>query len=722
MLQQQVFPLASAFPTPGERVLERERRSSAGGVLLTTFLYILFLFTPGALSGLAVALGRNYGLSTYRFFVSWLFFWVTGLLTLDPFIVRYKTQLSDLVNHWKKVFSCTKTCLNVSFEHGFLYWAMLWSLSYAFVFVEAILTLFWGLEPAIEITTFAFGACLLIYLVVWIGRIVRNHSHLVLSNQPQQLNQIDHARFVQINSAPPTPSHSANPTYSQSNSDQTTVNPNNNNNNNNGVVVRLPQEPRLNLNPEIHLGANARLDLTTHLQRNNQQMTISGNVVTVEPLELDRGYKCYRCFIWTLLTLLGGFVLAIVVNGSFGLFQLDEWIEYVTMATVVGGVLILVFIFGRRFSDPTYLQFFMILSTFFPTLYGSWLLRIYLDYQRQLGITNQQQSSTSAAATVIMLLHLAVSELYLLAMGSIVRHFSAPYLYVRFMMVPQLTAYVLELVIFGFTPWSAQYLLVLLFSSVHNILSSTTTYGDIKDWLRDKLCPVDPRTTELQRRRTAEKRLFEQLLSVRYNMALFAQDTIADIWSFVVVLTMLSVVYGFGVPVEEVMPSFTLQPISLRLAVLVVARILSWLCSQIIFRYKIDRESSLSSSDPTLAIRGKSLSERLDEFLADLNLSVFQTAELRSCYEEDAPELFAAPPTASDAAGMDAGCAVDPCKLTLRELMMMQIADRQWLLHPALLRKHFFYFHSIFYLLLFIVFQAASNQLPLRYAFFKPNS
>ena len=704
MLQRQVFPLASALPSPSERVLERERPK--GGVIVTIFLYIFFIFTPGALSGLAVALGRQYGLSTYRFFVSWLFFWVTGLLTLDPFIVRYRTQLSDLINHWKRVLPCTKTCLNVSFEHGFLYLAMLWSLSYAFVFVEAILALFWELEPAIEITTFLFGSCLVIYMVVWIGRIVRQHSHLVFSNQPQPLQPVDHSRFLQVHSAPATPSHGSG---------------GNNSSTNGSVLVRLPQEPQLNLNPDIQLNANAKLDLTTHLQRNQQQMTISGNTITIEPLEESGlSYRCYRALIWILLLLLGGFVLALIVNNSFELFVLDTWVQYGTMATVVGGVLILVFVFGKRFADPTYLQFFMILSTFFPTLYGSWLLKIYLDYQKQLGITNP--SSTSSAATVIMLLHLAISEIYLLLMGSIVRHFSGPYLYVRFMMLPQLMAYVFELVIFGFTPWSAQYLLVLLFSSVHGILSSTGSYGDAWRWLKERICPVDFRITELQRRRTAEKRLFEHLLELKYNMQRFAQDTVADIWSFGVVLTIIAVVYAFGVPIEEVMPSFILQPISLRIAVLVVARILSWLCGQMIFRYKLDRESKKSSDDPSLEVRGKNLSERLDEFLADLKLSVFQTAELRTSYEEDLPELFVAPPTSSDVAGRDAGCVVDPCKLTLRELILMQIADRQWLLDPSMIRKHMFYFHSIMYLMLFIVFQAASSNLPLRYAFFKPNN
>lgn len=709
MLQQHVFPIASGLPSPAERVLEREHRLTSGSVLITSFLYFVFLFTPGALAGLSVALGRSYGLPVYRFFVSWLFFWVTGLLTLDPFIVRYRTQLSDLINHWKRVLSCTRTCLNVSFEHGFLYFAMLWSLSYAFVFLEAIIALFWQLTSAIDITTFAFGACLVIYLVVWIGRIVRQHSHLIFSNQNNS-TPIDPTKFVEIHSNSSHHSSSSSPREGKVPGDD--------------LIVRLPHHPNLNLSPSVLVNGSARLDLTSHLQRNDQQMTISGNVVTVEPLDgSGSGYRCYRFMTWLLLSVVGTFVFILILRESFGWFAVDGWVQYATIGTIVVGVLILVFLFGRRYSDPTYLQFFMLLSTFFPTLYGSWLIQLYSLYLADQGTTSSSASAnTTSAATVIMLFHLAISELYMLLMHSIVRHFSGPYLYVRFMMLPQTMAYVFELVIFGFTPWSAQYLLVLLFSSAHNVMSSTGMYGDFWIWLKGHICPQDPRITEMMRQRSAEKRMFEQLLAIRYNMQLFAQDTIADIWSFGVVLTLVGVVYAFGVPVEEVMPSFTIQPITLRLAVLVIARTLSWLCGQLIFRYKLDREAHRYEQDPTLSARGKSLSERLDEFLADLGLSVFQTAELRTCYEEDMPELFVAPPTQT---GLplrisDPQCVTDPCRLSVQELMVMQIAERQWLLHPSLLRKHFAYFHAIMYLLLFIVFQAASNSLPLRYAFFKP--
>jgi hypothetical protein len=99
------------------------------------------------------------------------------------------------------------------------------------------------------------------------------------------------------------------------------------------------------------------------------------------------------------------------------------------------------------------------------------------------------------------------------------------------------------------------------------------------------------------------------------------------------------------------------------------------------------------------------LSARLDEYLESFGLSVMQTADLRTCYEEDMPELFITPNE----------------NLTLRELIVLQIAERQWLLHPALLRKHIVYFHAAIYLLLFIVLQSNTQtpSTPLRYAWLK---
>jgi hypothetical protein len=700
MLQDRVFPSAAGLPSPMERLQNRERYSA----VLASALYVLFLFMPGAIVGCSVALGQTYGLTVYRFFVSWLFFWVMGLLTLDPFVVRYKSQLGDLINHWPHLLMCTKTCLNVSFEHGLMYYGLLWSLSYLFVLLEAILSLFWSLSAAIEVTTFVSTVCLVLYLVFWTGRVVRRHSQLTYSNKP------------------PKP--------------QTTGDDSNGNVNGNGRFVRVPvrfmQEQKsvevmlarsatngmVDMEPDVQLTADARLDLADHAQRNGQQMTFAGNVLTVEPYDaLSVEYTFYRRIMWSLLVLLSGCILVLVLRSSFDLFPIDTWVEYVVITLFVVVVLLLVFFLGRKFADPTYLQFFLLLSVYFPYLYGSWLLQTYTTYATE-------------QATMIMILHLLLSTVYLTLISLVIRHFSAPYLYVRFLMLPQVMSYLFEYFIFGFTPWSVQYLLILIISSVHSILTSTGVYWDLWDVVAARLWPPDKTIAYNERRQHADMHMFEHMLSTRYSMQLFAQDTIADVWSMLTVFTLLAVLYGFHIPLQSVMPSFSMEPIVLRVAILLVARVLSWLCSQLIFRYKLERHApdpyattnGTTTTTTTVGQRYKPLAEWLDDFLDTFKLSAFRTAVLRSCYEEDMPELFVTADTDINNNNYNNYYPNQQPRLALREIIVMQIAERQWLLHPALLRKHFFYFQAAIYLVLFVVLQSTTGSLPLRYAWFKPSN
>jgi hypothetical protein len=852
MLQRGVFPLASGLPTPAERLRQREL-GGAGTTMVSIVLYLTFLFAPGAVAGLSVVVGRRYGTDAYRFLVSWLFYWSAALLTLDPFVVRYRARLADLVHHWRRLWSCTKTSLTVCFEHGLLYCALLWALAYAFVFLEAILELFWQESAAIAVTTFAFGAFLVVLLVAWSGRLVRQHSHLAFSNQAAATpsasfspplaarfstpvppgNVVQTARSdrgggvtvrvdVQASSSPlrspASSSHSSSSMSSLGGSakqeNQTGVGDHGECRGGEfGVEVRLSGGAETRLNPTVALTGRGELDLADHLRRNGQQMTIAGDVLIVE--QADRLYGCYRRLTWVLLILLGGVVLTLLLRDAFGLFALDAWAEYAALAGFSSGVALIVFAFGRKYADPTYLQFFMLLSTFFPSVYGAWLLAIY-DAVAGPGTSADDTASQSTAAAMLMVLHLAMSNLYLVLMQLIVRHFSAPYLYVRWMMLPQAMSYLFELVIFGMTPWSFEYFLVLLLSSSHNVLSSTGLYGDaargivrLARGIRIRLCPTylpaslpsrivaqlgraqddrgqteeraDEKTAESEkarRRRLAEaltleleasvsweaaasiraeadaeadrrRAVFAELLETRYTMQLFAQDTIADVWSFVVLLTALGVVYGFGVSPSALMPRFTLEPVVLRLAALVIARVASWLVGQLIFRLKLDRQqhsphhrsgSNGLVIDPTGNVAsggggGASLADRLDEYLLAFKLSALQTAELRTCYEEDMPELFVAPSDLAGATAEDRGddddddghgaagaIEIDPNRLSLGELLVAQIAERQWLLHPSLLRKHILYFHAAMYLLLLVVFQSASPSLPLRYAWLKPDT
>lgn len=696
MLQRQIFPLISTLPSPSQRIQEREQ----GGpcfTLVSLLMYFLFSFMPGTITGLGVAVGRVYGISVYEFFVSWLFFWIMGVLILDPFIARYRSQLADLIHHWNRVMECTRTCLAISFDHGLPYFAMLWSVSYAFVFMEAAMRLFWDFDLAVNLTTFVFGCLMIMYLVVWLGRVVRRHSQLVFSNQPApppSASEVE-VKIDNIQVRLTTTTICTNPNTTANGMNPTNTGASIASNGMNRIpVCEMKNNSSSILNPSIRLNDDNHWDLTKHLQENQQQVTIAGNVMTMEPIShvYHSNYRCYRVLVWSLLAVLALIVFMIVLLDSFDWIILDTWQEYGALFAVVLGMLSVIYGYGRKFSDPTYLQFFLLSSTFFPIVYGSWLLSI--------------QSTYAWDATYIIMLHLALSNLYLEVMAVIIRHFSAPFLYARFMMLPQTMIYLFELVIFGFTPWSIQYVLVLLVSSTHNVLTSTGLYHD---WFKAaRHCCCGHSAVSI---RNEEDELFVQLLTTRHSMQLFAQDTIADVWSMVVVLTALGTASLFGVPPNELMPSFTLEPIFLRVAALLIARLLTWFASQLIFRQKM-RASSLSlattprvNPSPNASVQHPTLSARLDRYLDTFGLSRYETAELRSCYEEDMPELFA---------------HEEARHLTMTELIALQVTERQWLLHPALLRKHFMYFHAQMYLLLFIVLQAASHSLPLRYAWYKP--
>jgi hypothetical protein len=230
---------------------------------------------------------------------------------------------------------------------------------------------------------------------------------------------------------------------------------------------------------------------------------------------------------------------------------------------------------------------------------------------------------------------------------------------------------------------------------------------------------AEPLPDGARRQQTAEQAAIvsvQKLLQTRHTMQVFAQDTIADLWSFVVIVWLVFVLWCLAIPIDAVLPSFTVEPLTLRLSVLLFIRGLAWVSGQLVFRRKLhalsrETEARRLSGAPTPI----TLVQQLDLYLASLRMSVFETAAIRACYEEDAPELFAHFPT-PDQADRPESCA------SLAELLLLQIAERQWLLHPALLRKYFLYFHACMYYLLFIILQTAPGALALRYAWFRPSA
>jgi hypothetical protein len=260
-------------------------------------------------------------------------------------------------------------------------------------------------------------------------------------------------------------------------------------------------------------------------------------------------------------------------------------------------------------------------------------------------------------------------------------------------------SYLFQYVIFGFTPWSLDFVLILVATSIHNVLASTGLYGDLFRWM----CPADEEPASGPAVAPNVER-FRRLLETRYTMQVFAQDTIADLWSFTVIVWLVFLMWVLNIPVASILPNFTVEPLTLRTTVLVGIRGLAWFGGQLIFRRKLQ---ALSATSITLA--PTTLAQELELYLHSLGGSEFHRAMLRSCYEEDAPELF-------EAEGASA-------HVSLADLLLLQIAERQWLLHPALLRKYFLYFHAAMYFLLFVILQStlqSSSQFgALRYAWFR---
>jgi hypothetical protein len=684
-MQRDLFPAASALPNPADRARARDNVSAP----FALWLYVLFALLPGTVAALSVAAGETYGEAPYRFLVSWLFFWVVELLTLDPFVTRYRRQLVDVVQHWHKLHKCSQTALFVCFDHGFLYYALLWSLAYVFVFIEAALLLFARLEAAADLTSLLFVGLIVVCVVAWIGRIVESHGLVVAARQqPRQ------------------------PRYTQQHAQQARLD--------DGVVVsvavggevRVVLADGVQTRPDVQLNADAHLDLVDHLERNRRQLTVDHNTLTIEVAEQLNGvgccdgYRCYRRSLWAALIMFGGGSLALVLRESYDLWRMSDWSVYATLVGMMIVVLMVAWYGGRRFADPTFLQMFLLLSTTLPIVYGNWLLKTYAAVVRDSA--NQKLPWT----TLILLLHMVLTQFYWTMMQALVTRLSAPAAYTRFMMLPLLLAYVFQYVIFGFTPWSVEFVLVLVLTSLHNVLASTGLYLDAWTAIRRQCV----RANERPHRTTPEQeaiRSFQHLLRTRHTMQVFALDTVADIWSFVVVVWLVFVMWALKIPIDSVLPSFTVEPLTLRLSVLLIIRGLAWVSGQLVFRRKLQQMSqSEQQSLRPHEHQPMTLAAQLDLYLESLGLSVFETSLVRACYEEDAPELFAHIAADGDhSAQQQTG--------SLAELLLLQIAERQWLLHPALLRKYFLYFHACMYYLLFIILQSAPDTRALRYAWFR---
>jgi hypothetical protein len=673
-MQRDLFPSAAGLPTPEQRMQARD--AIADNTVGTFLLYTLFAVLPGGVCALSIVFGAVYGETAYRFVVSWLFYWVLLMLTTDPFVTRYRRQLLDIIQHWQKLWPCTQTMLYVAFGHGFWYHVLLWTVAYVFVLFEEALRVFWHMNAAANVTTFIFVVMITVFLVLWLGRIVDSHGLLIAARQT-----------IAPGAVPPPTEPAIDVELGG------------------GVRVRLPEPTATS--PDVRLDGDAHLDLVDHLQRNRVQMTVDHNTLIIEPQ--DR-FECYRVALWVSLVVLGAVSLALVLRDSFGFFPLSTLMEYGVVAVLVLAVL-LVSMYGSRFADPTYLQLLLLLSTTVPVLYGNWMLVAYAA-----NATNGEWPA------LLIFLHLVFSLLYMTMQQMLVDRLAAPSTYARLLMLPQLLGYLDEYVVFGFTPFGFTYILILVLTAIHNILWSTGLYSDVWRSIRDGFTgalpndvPEDPIVTN-----------FRDLLAMRHSMLVFAQDTVSDVISLATISWLVFVLWMFDIPIVDVLPSFSVQPLALRLCVLLLVRVLAWVCGQLVFRRKIRAMSpELLRSRPTTAnlpstgagmsvsppngAGTPTLAQQLDLYVKSLKLSVFQSARVRACLEDDIPELLAVIDRPHNSQSTE----------TLAEVLFLQIAERQWLLHPAILRKYGLYWHACIYFLLFVVLQSANTSLPLRYAWFR---
>ena len=473
-----------------------------------------------------------------------------------------------------------------------------------------------------------------------------------------------------------------------------------------GVRVLMADGPFAR--PDVQLDGDAHLDLIGHLQRNQRQLTIDHNTLTVEVAdELNEvGYRCYRRCLWAALAVLGGASLLLLVAQAFSLWQaLSGWSIYGILLGLVA-IVLLVWYGGRRYSDPVFLQMFLLLGTTLPIVYGTWLLNIY---------TMMVEGETGQAlqlpwTTLVLVMHMVLTQLYWMMMEALVTRLAAPWIYTRFMMLPQLMSYIFQYVIFGFTAWSIEFVIVLIATSLHNVLASTGLYLDAWAALRRR-CVEPPLLLRAPRPQSGDRaavRSFRKLLQTRYTMQVFAQDTIADLWAFLVIVWLVFVLWGLNIPIDTILPRFTVEPLSLRLSVLLFVRGLAWVAGQLVFRRKLEALSRQAEQRRLATISAPSLAQQLDLYLASLRVSAFQAATIRACYEEDAPGLFAQ-------------LTVNATSTSLAELLLLQIGERQWLLHPSL-RKYFLYFHACIYFLLFIILNSTTDSVNLRYAWFRQSS
>lgn len=358
------------------------------------------------------------------------------------------------------------------------------------------------------------------------------------------------------------------------------------------------------------------------------------------------------------------------------------------------------------FGNINYLHYFTVLNAFFPILYGSWLLMacrqlvtsnvsewgiIIIAFESVLSegylqLMQQSLSKSLKASTHVGALRLRKSDAFasnkpikkinfFLTIGKM----TAPYLYGRFLFLSQITSYMFQYAIFGITPWSSIFIVMVCLNSIHKTFSSTDMYAQ---WFNYYILKQDPTP-------------FQKLITNTHLIQLFAQNTLANILSIVGLAGIIYASPLYGIEASLIFVNFDFHLLWLRVTIILVFCLISFGIGQYIFTRRIEE---ISKSINTFEI----LQREINKYLENMTKDPHGLAKLKKMYQDEMPELFDHSQKEND-------------QFDLKDY----ISRWKYLVEPKTLWKYFIYFHCSFYINLFIVSQSVLIDYPIHMSLYR---
>ena len=675
-----LFPRALQRPSPSDRLHGRTLASRAGSLAL----FALFLVFPAGACYAGVAAGWWYGLGAYRFLVSWLFPFCVTVLIVDPFVVRYRYQLLDLVSAWDDVHPALRSLLIVYFERNALYWVMLLAFAYCFVLLEALLALFAGDAAAMRTTSAVYWTVHVVGFVLWTGALVRRHAHVALDAEP--------ASAAAPSFEPPFPAGSEAPAHDEHDGAVEARSAT-------GRRARSPSdrsergrdhEPaleatlsadgtvrvdvaesdgapamRLELPPSVYSSslvlptraAGSPLALHELLQANGHAVVIGpGNLarvqrVPVTPLARARTLKLHAAESKSAgpvsasasgstpirspnpaepkSTCLGGrrrrplmALLALFVALALALSVAQQSSALVTSASL-WAVYIALAVFSAACMAVIYHDGRRILDNSYLQLFVVLGTLFPMASGAWILAAYRSVSGPGGAAwgVGVMLLQMALSQAFFWMVQKSVANLAAPYIFAHFLFLPQLAAYFYSYAIFSATPWSWRFPLLLLLANANTVADATSLYRDALDWLRGV-----QRTTCLA----------ERVLETGWRMEIFAGNMLGNLLAFLTVLALAAVSERSGLSAAALLPGVATDALPQRLLLAVGGCAASMALARAIFRRRIARVAQEAYGVHS----GSTLRSLMGRFLDSMQLTPLQLAPVQALYEQAAPDLF----------------------------------------------------------------------------------